>query len=332
MRFLAVLLSLFSLIGLGGCRGETAPEPPASPPVQKPEQEITSGGVTNKTDPNAPKVIESKDISDYSVNFRLNGEWSPGHKNVFFTFEVKPGESGVLTASESVTGVSAPADRALLDALQAVIDAYHLAGQNGVYKLTAGIDPSEFGPSTLTVHYASGETLTFTVNNDPYEPWTRATYLVFAKWFAAQGIDALLPPELGKMVTDIWVNIRDGDKSYFYGFEGEPNDREEAVFVRVRNGETERVPIRDTQRFYDNLSTLLRDFELDKYDAASPLYGYEQTERDKEDPSSADIQLTIRYEDGHEVSVRSSAEGTMEDLAWMIDVLFDYFDDQFPNR
>jgi len=266
------------------------------------------------------------------VNFMLGGEWAPGHENVFYTFEVKPDGSGTLTVAESVTGVSAPADKALLDALQAVVDEYALAGQNGVYRLTAGIDPSEFGPSTLTVHYASGETLTFTVDNNPDEPWARATYLAFAKWFASRGIDTLLPSGLEKMVTFVSLKLKDGDNSYSYGFEAEPNDKGQVVFTRVRNGEKESVPMWDTRDFYDNLSTAIEDFDLSKYDPASPLYGYEQTEQDKNDPSAAAVQLTIRYEDGHEVSVSSSAESVLDDLGFLIDMLFDYFDEQFPKN
>ena len=324
MRIIAILLSALTLFGLGGCK---TPEPA---PV--PEPEPIDGGVTNNTDYSAPKTIQSKDISDYRVNFMLGGEWAPGHENVFYTFEVKPDGSGTLTAAESVTGVSAPADKALLDALQTVIDEYALAGQNGVYRLTAGIDPSEFGPSTLTVHYASGETLTFTVDNNPDEPWVRATYLAFAKWFASQGIDTLLPSGLEKMVTDIRLQVRDGDKSWSYGFETEPNDKGERVFTRVLDGKKESVPVRDTQRFFDNLSTAIEDFDLSKYDPASPLYGYERTAEDEREPSGAAVQLTIRYEDGHEVSVRSSAESVLDDLGFLIDVLFDCFDGQFSKN
>jgi len=321
MRIIAVLLSALTLFGLGGCKkAETQPEP-----------EPLDGGVTDRTDPSAPKTIASGEITEYSVNFRLNGEWSPGNKNVFYAFAVRPDASGVLTASESLTGVSAPADKALLDALQAVVDEYKLAEQNGVYKLTAGIDPSEFGPCTLSVNYASGEKLSFTVDNDPYEPWARATYLAFAKWFAQQGIDTLLPPGLGTMVTFVSLEVRDGDKSYSYGFEPEKNDKGQDVFARVRNGEKDSAPMWGTQEFYDNLSAAIQDFDLSKYDVSSPLYGYEQTEADKSDPSSAAVQLTIRYADDHEVSVCSSAESVIDDLAWLLDVLLDFFDDQFPG-
>lgn len=325
MRMVAALLCALSIFGLGGCgKPKAAPEPEA----------VTTGGVTNKTDPAAPKTITSKEIANYYVNFMLDGEWSSGNKNVFYTFEVKPDTNGVLTASEAVTGVSAPADKALLDALQGIVDEYRLAEQNGVYKLTAGVDPSEFGPCTLTVNYASGEKLTFTVDNEPYAEWARATYLAFAGWFASQGNEALLPPDYESMIADITITFKDpgSGKRYAYGFDKEPDDEGHRVFGRSIDGKTERASVFNTCFFYDDVSRLVRGYDLRAYDLSSPLGGYERTEEDEKNPVSAALRLGIRFEDGHEISVATSAESVIEELAPLLFDLFDYFDELFPSN
>ncbi len=292
MRITTILLSALAL--LSGCHSR----PPLAP---------VCGGVTDKTDQKAPKVIESKDISDYRVNFMLHGEWSPGHKSVFYTFEVKPDDSGTLTASESVTGVSAPADKSLLDALQAIIDKYRLVEENGVYRITAGLDPSEYGPCTLTVNYASGEKLTFTLNNEPGAEWAKATYLAFADWFAARGIDALTPPAAAVgTVTNVSLTFQDAEtgKLYDYGIWSEPDAEGRRVLFRFLDDEKTEAPLEDEKTFFAGVNEILTHYDLRPYDVHSVLYGYERTEEDDEqDPFSGDFELTFWFEDGSQMSV-----------------------------
>ena len=155
---------------------------------------VRCGGVTDKTDKRAPKVIASKEITEFHAHFLLKEEWSRGHVSEFYTFDVKKDAAGVLTASEGLTGISAPADAGLLSALQGVIDKCGVAQKNGVYYVTAGLPP-EFWPCELSVKYASGEKLAFTHDNDPSAEWAKNVYLAFSKWFEARGIDALVPPK-----------------------------------------------------------------------------------------------------------------------------------------
>ena len=183
MRAMAVLLCALMIFGLGGCGGgagqggDTDPEP-------------IDGGTTNKTDANAPKHIESKDITNLDASFYLNTRWS-GDQDGRFRFVIS-GPDGSLTAREETRGVSVPADKELLDELQAVIDRYDLAKQNGVYEVTAGLPP-EYQEGWLTADYASGEKLTFTTNNDPYAMWAEDFYDVLSSRFLANGVDALEP-------------------------------------------------------------------------------------------------------------------------------------------
>lgn len=155
---LSAALSALTFFSFGGCSGR---------PIGSPE----CGGVTDKTDHNAPKTIVSKDLTSFYAHFYLRGEWSPGKGDRFYTCEVRTDEQGVLTATvwtDSLQDacVRLPADEKLLATLQSIIDTYKLVGKNGYYRVTAGLPP-EFQKCHFNANYASGEKLEFTENNNP---------------------------------------------------------------------------------------------------------------------------------------------------------------------
>lgn len=151
-----------------------------------PKEEIICGGNTKDNDPNAAKVIESADITEFSVAFFL-AERCTEDDDHRFDFQIKPDKNGVLTAYENHAGISSAADETLLNALQEVIAKNNLAAMNGIYDITSGLPP-EYQPRKLKVDYASGETLRYTVDNDPYETWAVEICDIFADWFHTKGI------------------------------------------------------------------------------------------------------------------------------------------------
>jgi len=314
MRIISMLLSALAFFGLSGCRQE-------------------KGGVTDHTNPLAPKTIVSKDISEFYATFCLAGEWSPGRDTIFYTFEVKPDAAGVLTASESAAGVSAPADDALLTAVQQVIDAHGLAALNGEYRTTAGLPP-EYWPCTLTARYASGEKLTFTHDNDPRAEWAKELYLAFADWFAAQGIDALQPPEtvVGTVTNvQLWFKDAASGRSYDYGIWSNVEDEGRRVFFRYVDGEKQEVAIADEEAFFAGVGEILKRHDLRSYDVHSALYGYEVTEEDRKNPFSGALQLVFWFEDENQFGIHTSAESTIDDLRPLLSELIDYFDAFFEG-
>ncbi len=167
---MALLLGLLSLLNFGGCKNESP----------------TTGNTIDKTDYDAPKVIESKDITAFRFSCVLFGEAYPdGIKEI--DLRIARDSGGVLTVYEDKSGISFPADDDILKNLQSVIDKYELAKNNGVYKYVSGLAPG-YQPYEFTADYASGEKLTFTENNDPYAQWEIAVCDVFTEWFAANGI------------------------------------------------------------------------------------------------------------------------------------------------
>ena len=170
---MAAVLCFSMLFSLFGCKKAT-----------------DSGGRIDQTDHDAPKVIQSKEISSFYASFFLAEHQNKEGKHDFL-FRIETDEEDVLTASEESSGLSQPADQALLDTLQEVIDEKELVSQNGVYKVTAGLAPG-YQKCERHVTYASGETLRFTINNDPRAEWAESIYAVFAQWFAEKGDDSLL--------------------------------------------------------------------------------------------------------------------------------------------
>lgn len=172
-RFLKKLAAAGMALLMTGC-GKTA------------DPEIICGGTTKNNDPDAPKVIESTEITEFSVAVFL-AERCREEEDHRFDFQVKPDENGVLTAYEIYSGIQHPADEALLNALQEVIAQNNLAAMNGIYEVTAGLPP-EYKARNLEVEYASGETLHYTADNDPYETWAVQVCDVFADWFHSKEI------------------------------------------------------------------------------------------------------------------------------------------------
>lgn len=151
------------------------------------EQEIICGGFTDLSQPDAPKVIESTEITEFSLSVFL-AERRTAEDEHWFDFQIKPDENGVLTAYENHAGIRNAADETLLHSLQEVLEQHNLAEMNGVYQVRAGLAP-EYQPRTLKVQYASGETLCYTVNNNPHESWAVQICDVFADWFCEKGIE-----------------------------------------------------------------------------------------------------------------------------------------------
>lgn len=150
------------------------------------KSEPVCGSVIDKTNPNAPKVIRSKDIAEFRTLFHLYTRKTVGGKHRF-AFSVKTDDNGVFKATEEYSAVACVADKTLTEGLQVVIDKNKLALKNGVYKIVAGLPP-EYGECMLCVKYASGETLNFTVNNDPNARWAEMFCDTFAACFLKNGV------------------------------------------------------------------------------------------------------------------------------------------------
>ncbi len=331
---MAVLLSLFTFLGTGGCTQE---------------QEYTTGGTTNKTDPDAPKVIQSKDITEFQASFFLANRWS-GEEENDFQFQIQE-ENGVLTASEKIRDIRARADEQLLKDLQAVIDKYDLASMNGVYEVTAGLAP-ECQEREFNAVYASGETLKFTINNEPYARWAEDIYDVFAGWFSAQGIDALLPAKETSPVTRIrFVLQEDGIMRSYSGVNVQPEDALDGE-TYLLNGE-----IYDLEKekeildeyllfppdYFERITEILAGYDIvTKYDFSrydyekrnygnhdNGYFGWGDQPAGEEDSEDLLLTLHLEYESGNRINIDTRKASEIEGMRPVITDLLEYYDSLF---
>ena len=344
IRFITALLAFLTLPVLSGCTNTPAPEAPEEEPVD-------GGRTTYLTDPDAPKVIISKDITSYDASFylatRTTGE-EMGEDFHFMIFE----KNGVLTAEEENHDISEPADDELLSSLQEIIDQNDLAALNGLYDVTAGLPP-EFQPGGLSVTYASGETLAFTTDNDPYALWSEEVFDVFADWFSKHGNDALIPPKEVSSVTRMDLDIY--DDHVYTSYSGIEVDEKDAIdgetyllsrmIYNEETGETVSDYILFPEDYYEHITGILASYDLaHKYDFSQydhfhnsfdlhelGYYGFgDKTPADEEpDSDTMSLELYVEYESGNRCPIVTKKESEINAMKPMIDELTAYLDPLF---
>ena len=323
-----LLSAILALFGLSGCVD-----------ISLPGERPISGGVTDKTDPKASKEIDSEEITEFYADICLLGEWTPGRENQKYVFEIKKDEAGVLTASEQVTGLSRPADEALLTGLQEIIEEQELAKKNGVYRVTAGLPP-EYQKVYFKTVYASGETIEFTVNNEPEKAWRKQIYLLFADWFQKQGDDALVPPKTTGTIDYLEVCFKENDvETRYMGIhvqEGKAIDGETYLFNKsVYNYGTEEEELDEytvfPDDFYDRVSEILAKYDLRTFDIYSAMYGFGREEAAEDEPDYADLQIHVRYDDDRRLNIDTNDDKDKAYLKPLLDEWFAYFDSLFST-
>jgi rhodanese-related sulfurtransferase len=117
--------------------------------------EYISGGTTDNTDPSAPKVIESEDMTSFSCYVNLLGYDTKNYPEITelkYTFEASLENDGAEKMA----------------AIQDIVKRYDFAQFNGISRHTAGL-PDHFG-ATIDISYASGERIYAYHNQDMYLP------------------------------------------------------------------------------------------------------------------------------------------------------------------
>lgn len=335
----AVLLCL--ILAFGMCGGAWA---------DVMDEEPIDGGTINRTDYSAPKEIESDTIVGFDAHFFLFTRWKTDDTDIEFRFLVKEDDEGVLMASEEILGISRPADEELLDSLQEVIRENDLVSMNGVYEFTAGLAP-EFSECELTVAYDSGESIRFTIGNNPYALWSEEVYDVFAEWFAANGDDSLYPPQEDSQVNRFRLDFTDkGICAECYDVHV---DKSEAIdgetyllCIRVSDAETYEDLVEEYLLFPDDYFEpitqivssydLNRHYDFSRYDHDNGSYdmhdlGYYgmgglSPADGEEDSEDMYLSIHLEYESGHRVNIDTGKESEIKGLKPLLTELLLYHD------
>ena len=135
----------------------------------------TGGGKTDNTDPNAPKVISSTEITSFKCSFTTANALNPGGLGRrFYSFEASL-QSGKVTGSyrsevssspdETVSG-SFEVDSAFMTNLQTIVAEHDIAKYNGISIRVGGLPP-KLG-SRIYITYASGEEISAANNQSNF--------------------------------------------------------------------------------------------------------------------------------------------------------------------
>ncbi|HHT25532.1 MAG TPA: hypothetical protein GXZ76_08500 [Clostridiaceae bacterium] len=127
------------------------------------------GGVTDRSDDDAPKVIISKDITSFDTYFVYADE-SGSYSHYEFNAKQQADGSVELTEGYGEWASKVTVGPEFLISLQEIIDKHKLASLNGVYRVTSGL-PFEYGPCSLLCKYESGESISFSEDGNPHSEW-----------------------------------------------------------------------------------------------------------------------------------------------------------------
>ncbi len=175
-----------------------------------------TGGITDYTNPNAPKEIQSKNIVEFSTSFFAFDKYD---RDIGSIYDVKivdnENHEHVFTINGRYEHEMIVDDQVFVQ-IQEIIDQYELVKWNGLGKVTAGLAP-EYGPWRLHVLYDSEEELSFYENGEPEADWTSALRDYFVDLLIDDGVQEALPPEEALTIENFSMTFDvDGDKS-FYG-------------------------------------------------------------------------------------------------------------------
>ena len=319
----------------------------------KRDSDILCGGVTDRTDKNAPDKILSKDLTGFYASFFLSTRCTRDQRHNF-CFSIKQTD-GALTVCDEISGCRSEADDKLLSELQKIIELNELAKRNGVYKVTAGLPP-EYQPCTFSAEYASGEKLSFTTNNDPFAKWAEDLYTLFCGWFNDRGIDSLMPPRETSQVKRL--RLKYVDHGIFTEYGGVNVDNSCAV-----NGQTyllEKNIYDDNARkilleklvpfpgdYFPGVTKILFSHSTDvKYDQSiydrhagnygnhdRGYFGFGSAPLDEEDSEDLIVSLHAEYESGKRLNIDTAKESEISAMKPLLNDLLAFYDTIFnPNK
>ena len=316
-------------------------------------EEAICGGNTNLTDYDAPKEINSEEITEFYAKFYSDLRFYDDQEGgSFYEFIIKE-EGGELVASETNTGICCPVDDELMTNLQNCITENELAKKNGIYDVTAGLPP-EYQPCVVDITYASGENIHFSYDNDPYEVWSEKMVDVFDEWFSAKGETALHIAEPGK-VTSLFIDLYKDGIWYMYGgadvedeksIDGETHLLEKSISDVGEQKSLEGAYILFPDDYYDKIGEILdkygvyRKYRYSAYSQKNGGYsnhndGYfgwgTSTDAEEED-SDTYLSIEVIYENDVRVYIETKKMSEIEGLNEMMNELFEYHDSLFEDE
>ncbi len=252
------------------------------------------GGVADWSNKNAPKTIESKDITLFKTYF-IHADRAGGYTRCDFGAEKQTGGTVALTSKSYSDETKIEVDAEFLLSLQEIIDKHSLASFNGTNRVTSGL-PYQCEPCHLHCEYASGEIINFYMNGNPDSEWMSDFVALFSTVFPTQsdsvGINHFYYNHIGMAKPDI------------YGFKIEKVDDNYTLRADFFDSENSHKTV---ELFWEGAE--YRDIIVQIYAEAVGIYescdisswdGFNKTNKSARDGSMFDIY--IEFENGKSIS------------------------------
>ena len=296
--------------------------------ARAPQSPPPDGGTVTYRDSNAPKVIQSKEITALSTYFYCLDRYTPNSAS-HYAFEIVPeGDLWRLTLS-GTDGASAVIDREALSRVQAIIDEYKLAEHNGIYRVTAGL-PVQFSPCSLNADYASGENLNFTLNGSIDRPWCIDLRNCFFDLFAEAGLARFQPPKEAITIDACSIAFSVGDIAYSYDSMEDEDGKTRycrTEYDMAGQEESAEAVIDFHPDIYRGLQQVIEDCHLE---SLTKLIG---TDFDFHMPHTTEgyLEITIDYENGRKLWLQAAGDRIPEEWYPMREALKEYLDALFVS-
>ena len=227
------------------------------------------GGSERSRDPNAVKVIESKNIVEFQTHcFYYNKDrWSP--EAVRFSVCRENGEGPFILTRDNTR---IETDESFLAKLQEIIEKHNLVTHNGLYEHTYGIPP-EFTDYDLKAIYDSGEKLYFNINGAPESLWCADLRKALCDELVRHGIEDMLPPIEDRRIARFDLKFNEWPRNTSYATirtEDDEEGKRPVHFVKmVFNHETKSSEgmkiITIPEGFYEHITELVEQTNLKEY-------------------------------------------------------------------
>lgn len=176
----------------------------------------TMGGHVDNSDPNAPKEIKSTDLTSLEMGFYLYDKFAMNWSGSGYHFLLKEEDGKVILSEDIAFRISCEVEPEVMEEARKIIDQQGLVSLNGEHSYTNGL-PSEFQTCYLSAKYASGESLSFSMDGNPESEWANAFVKYFRTVFANHGFAQAFPPESLFVLDRFDFQFNEGDTFYTYG-------------------------------------------------------------------------------------------------------------------
>lgn len=319
MKKIIVLAMCFMMIGLFGCGKKDT-----DVLNRKNTEEPVCGGVTNNTDYDAPKVINSDNLVKLSMGFYHEDRFDSSNGR-YYTFILESDSDGKIFLKDSRAGEGFEVEKSVLVGAQAIIKKYDLAKANGVNKITAGLPP-EYEECDFSAEYDSGERISFAENSDPSSEWGREFIDFFAPIFAANGDDKYMTSKISGTITCFNLAIQNDSTLYQYYTEGE-NQIYRCVYDSEKQEAISETYVDASPEYYEGIFNIVRDMEIrdfDNYNSASAFI--------TDGKITPYYDFYIEFEDGERMSGASGDADMIEKFNPLGMELMNYMDEYIESK